>query len=286
MKPIFESLNISGPTSSFRYFAAEYNRLEPHWHYHPEMELVYIERGSGMRFIGDHISNFYDGDLILLGENIPHQWISHGVENPPGIVKGIHFSKKIFEELPEFSTLHNLFREANYGLRYLSPQMPVIQKLRVMGKLPPLKRLIAFWEILDILSNDTRREILSGIAFIQDSSFRKNQMRLKKINDFILEHIDRKITLNLIATHIHLTKTSFSRWFQQATGKGFTAYLAEIRIGKVCCDLLQSDQSISEIAWNNGFQNISHFNRVFKSIKGKSPCKYRTAYNRRSGNPL
>jgi hypothetical protein len=139
MIPEYESLNLSEKGRSFHFFRKEVVRFEPYWHFHPELELTYIEKGFGLRFIGDHIENFSDHDLVLTGSNLPHHWVS-SPESKTGIAFVLQFPKELFSRFPELNEIQHLLSISQQGLKFLSPSKQVFALIRSMNHSDPLKQ--------------------------------------------------------------------------------------------------------------------------------------------------
>src|SRR3954471_4365482 len=254
------------------------------FHYHPEIELVYIKESYGKRVVGDKIEPFYPGDLVLIGSNLPHVWLSdenfhQGTET--GRAKSIvmYFNKEIFSEgfysLREVEKINALFRNAQRGLRILhDTREKVIDILEVLVHKTGFERVLGLMEILHILSssNDTEfinSETYSGVVYNRDTD------RLAEVFKFINTSFGTDITLNDVAKKANLTPQSFCRLFKKRMNKHFMEYLNEVRISHACRYLMDTDCSISEIAYMSGFKTVSNFNKVFKEITSYCPTSYR-----------
>jgi len=254
------------------------------FHYHPEIELVYIRESYGKRVIGDKIEPFYAGDLVLVGSNLPHVWLSdesyhQGTEI--GRAKSIvmYFNKEIFGEgfynLREVEKINTLFRNAQRGLKITNDTRDkVIDILEVLVHKTGFERVLGLMEILHILSssNDTEfinSETYSGVVYNRDTD------RLAEVFKFINTSFGTDITLNDVAKKANLTPQSFCRLFKKRMNKHFMEYLNEVRISHACRYLMDTDCSISEIAYMSGFKTVSNFNKVFKENTGYCPTSYR-----------
>ena len=167
-----------------------------------------------------------------------------------------------------------LFDGALHGLQFKNPPIPIIKKIKGINQQPPFKQLLLFLELLHMLSKHTEVEKLSSITFANKNQ-QNNQDKITQVTKFLLENLHRTITLEEISNYCNLSPPSFCRWFKIAVGNSFVTYLNTARIERACQQLLQTKQRISEIAYNNGFESVGHFNRVFKKIKGNTPSGYR-----------
>lgn len=257
-----------------------YNR----WHYHPELEMVYMLSGTGTRFIGHHIAPFMPGDLVLVGSNMPHLWQSDAVYFKPkqallseSIV--IHFLPETwgntFWQLPENQVIKNLLDKSCQSLRVPQPLAA-----RIGGLMADLlqkehsRRLIGFLEILEILATADHLQPLTERPF-DFSSNPREMTRMNEIYQFVLLRFREKITLDQVAALVHLSPLAFCRYFKSRANKTFSRFLMEVRIDNACKLLTQGQEPISVVAVQSGFINVSNFNRQFRAIVGVSPLKYR-----------
>ena len=280
MRPQLETIQIPAELSSINFFRRKTPAFESFWHYHPEIELTFIAEGYGMRIIGDHVASFGANDLVLIGENMPHNYISSDLqEGQQSVAYVFQCSKAMLAPFPECAHILRLFEAAKFGLKFENPSQEIIRKIETFDKLAPLEQLISFIEILDSIAAHSNRQSLSTINFFQNHTTPKYQNRISKVTNFIFEKMGRSIPLDEIAQFAAMTPNGFCRWFKQATGYTFVAYLNVVRIEKACQYLLQTDWLIAEIAYKTGFETITHFNRTFKRIKGESPRSYRHKTN-------
>ncbi len=261
--------------------------VEPHflslWHYHPELELVYIVRGTGNYFVGDAIESFAPGTLVLLGSDLPHKWINDQEYFQPeaGLEAesmAIHFFSSFLHadlhHIPEFRSLGQLFERAKVGIHFQeSVSFAVAEQIAQLGQMDGFRRLIAFLEILKELTETEDYRYLSSAGYLK--MFRQTNDRQGRIHEFIMNNFQRDITLEQVAAVAHMNKAAFCRYFKRTTKKSFSRYLNEIRIG-YACKMLQEKEGmpISEVAFESGYNNVSNFNRQFKLVTGFSPSAY------------
>ena len=254
------------------------------WHYHPEMELHYLIRGEGVRFIGDNISNFSDGEILFLGENLPHKWhcresasndiSQYGVE---AIV--LHFSSNFMGNdmllLPETRLLPLLFEKARNGMVVVNETRDkLIPLIEAASKAENLDRLIALLSILKILSETKDyHQITREQSFYKSDKYETE--RLNEVYNYTLKNFSQPIALEKIAAISNLTTTSFCRYFKLMTKKTYYDFLTEIRISHACTFLIEDKMSIEQIADRCGFYNISNFYRQFKKVIGVTPLNYK-----------
>jgi len=257
------------------------------WHYHPELELVYIIEASGRQFIGDSIHHFKNNDLILLGSNLPHLWRCDEkflVKNSKLKVEAIivHFLPECFGSdffrLPENQAIRDLFQKAQMGIRVKDQSGAAVSELmRQLVHAKNSERIILLLQILHIIAYSTQTKTIcsEGLTF-QYSPMEAE--RLNTIYQYILNNFTREITLEQIARIAHLTPNGFCRYFKSRIKKTFSRFLVEVRIGHACKLLAESDKPVADICFECGFNNFSNFNRHFKIIAGKTPLNHRKYY--------
>jgi AraC-like DNA-binding protein len=257
------------------------------WHYHPELELVYIIEASGRQFIGDSIHHFKNSDLILVGSNLPHLW--HCDEK--FLEKGsklkveaiiVHFLPECFGpeffKLPENKSLLHLFQKAKMGVRIKNQSRDIICGL--MRRLVTAKnseRIILLLQILETIAQSRQTKTICSEELTFQYS-KTEAERLNSIYQYILNNFSRQLTLKQIAKVAHLTPHGFCRYFKSRIKKTFSKFLLEVRIGHACKLLAESEKSVAAICYESGFNNFSNFNRHFKIIAGRTPLNHRKYY--------
>ncbi|MBK8515300.1 MAG: helix-turn-helix domain-containing protein [Saprospiraceae bacterium] len=250
----------------------------PYWHFHPELEIVYIKHGSGKRHIGNHISYYSGGDLILLGPNLPHYGFTDRLtgSNSEIIVQMREdFLGKDFFHLPEMQSIMQLFERSKSGLSFSgNTKDEVGARINSLFYMDQVEKLTEFLKILQILSISKEYTTLNavGITLVVQG---QDTDRIDHIYKYVRQHFTEMIQLDDIAKEVSMTVPSFCRYFKKVTGKTFTAFVNEFRIVHACKLLSEERHSIAEVCFESGFNNFSHFNRLFKSITGKSPNVYR-----------
>ena len=276
MKPSLEILELSKTQKSFNFFKEDVDSFVPFWHYHPELELTLITKGQGTRFVGNSILPFYDYDLVLVGENVPHHWIS--LKNEDGKQQQafvFQFPKDIFMSLNECNSLKSLFKESECGIQFTKPSSKIVQTITNFGTLDKMQQIVTLLSILSMLHADDNRKLLSSIPYSNASWSNSNQTKINETISYILGHLEKKLTVNELAERTAMVPQSFCRWFKKASGNSFITFLNTARVEMACQLLLTTEMSIQQIAFDCGFESLSHFNRTFKTTKGRSPRNFR-----------
>lgn len=258
------------------------------WHYHPELELHYVLKGEGVRFIGDNIANFSAGEMVLLGENLPHTWRGNTSYLEKGLGSNVeaivlHFLPtcfgKDFLALPETQPVRKLFERAKRGILVSGvTKLKVARLLNETLNSSGLDRLVLLLSILRLLSasSDDTETITS--TYVVSHSNDLEMARLDKVYSYTLYHFKREISLGEIASVASMSKTSFCRYFKLMTNKTFSEFLTEIRISHACRALIENRLPTEVICFESGFNNISNFYRHFKKVTGLTPLEYKTRY--------
>lgn len=262
--------------------------FEVPWHYHPEVEIIYIEKSNGLRFVGDHSEPFAEGDIAIIGPNLPHVWKNNSSEGSlPEMVSRalvVHFQEQIFKGnlalLPDMERISQLLFDSQCGIKFFGASR--LRLAAMIKKLMPqtgMQKLISLLEILDYMSTTDEKQLLatSGYSKIRTSA---DFDRFDKAHRYMIENFQRSITLNEVADLVGMTPSSFCRYFKKRTTKSFLTFLNEIRIGHACKLLLENKMNISGVCYECGFHNVSNFNQIFKNIKGMTPSLYLKQFRR------
>lgn len=271
------------PTHSFSVREDRDPYINNRWHYHPEVELIYFHEGGGTQFVGDHIARFDAGDIILVGSNLPHYWRHDDPyfnEDSGRKVHStvVHFSENFwgepFLQLPETKPIRHLLEKARRGIRVHAREhrnIPsMVDKIR---DAEGVGRIIALIECLSAFASISDLPLLSSIGFRHDFSEVESD-RINAIYDYTFRHFSQKIYLDQVAAVAGLVPNSFCRYFKSRTGKTYTQFLTEIRVGHACKLLIDNRISIKQLCFESGFSNFTCFHKNFKMITGKSPQHY------------
>ena len=253
------------------------------WHYHEELELVYVIKSQGTRFIGDSIERFQEGELVLIGSNLAHLFQNDDVyfeENSTLRAEAcvIHFHPDFLNtqlaNIPEFREISQLIERAKLGLKFsATTSQQVGQLMQEMNALTGLDRMLALLKVLGLLSKAPDTETIASPGFINHFA-QARDAKLDKVYDYVMNHFQEPIVVDDIADLVSMNKSSFCRYFKKITQKTFTEFLNDIRIGFACKLLTEKRMGILEISYHCGYNNISHFNRQFRKKMGMSPSGY------------
>ncbi len=295
MKPQFHKLPLKNDTS-FLFNQWECKYFDKPWHFHEEYELVLIEKSRGTKFIGNDVSFFEEGDLFLIGSNIPHLFRNNEEyytrENELEAKSTfIHFSEKFsgidFFNLPEMKSVRQLLYRSSQVLELHGKIKCIIRdRLLQMGNESPLQRLQSILDILINLSESVEAKPILSVKFTTNHTTNtKDTERIHKVFEFIMNNFTKEIYLPEVASMLNMSDASFSRYFKHHTRKTFSDYVTEIRINNACRLLMQGDENISQICYLSGFENLSNFYRHFKKIMGVIPKDYRKRFLKIANKP-
>lgn len=283
----------SRENSSFTVTDNEHPNFLKIWHYHPELELVHVKKSNGKRFVGDSIDKFEEGEVILIGENLPHMWLNEDeyfAEDSTLIARAIsiHFKQDFlgseFLNAPEMRVISELIDRAKFGIRFLDLDVKHKNTLDLLLQLKGFERTIKFIELLNVLAGHKNYKLLSSEGFV--SSFGKTEhKKMDKIHEFIFKNFNTPIQSKDVAKVANMNTSSFSRFFKRTHRKTFTRYLNEIRVGYGCKLLLEEKSNITAVCYESGFNNVSNFNRQFKEIIGMSPSEYIKYHKKAHSHP-
>ncbi len=276
-------IHLENLTSDDKSFSLMFNpRLSDlfYWHFHPEYELVYIEAAAGPRHIGDHISTYYEEDLVLIGSNIPHLNFDYGVKTKYRKAV-VHFNKKFVEthffEMPELDSIKQLFQKAKYGLAFNGDiKKRIGEKLFQFDQLNSFQQYIELLEILQVMADSSNVELLHEEPFRNKFNVRE-QDRLRDIYAFVDNNYRQKIQLSEIAKISNMSKEAFCRYFKKVSSYTFVEFLNRYRISQAK-RLLMSGKSVSDACYQTGFESLSYFNRTFKKIGNENPRDFRKRF--------
>jgi AraC-like DNA-binding protein len=252
------------------------------WHFHPEIELTYIEHGTGRRHVGDSVAPFGPGDLVLIGANLPHVWRN----DAPARVWGdyahsvvVQFTEESFGtgflRCPELQIVRKLLARARRGIEF-DPRTsaaagPVLMEMKNLTGLPRLIRLL---EVFQLLASAGNTKLLSSAGFTPQLDQFAGE-RVNSAHQYVFRNFAGRIDHEEMARNAGMSSSAFSRYFRRMTGRTVSEFVNEVRIGHARRMLIETDRTIAEVAFASGFESLSNFNRRFRGITGTSPREFR-----------
>ena len=280
MEPDLELVHVPDD-QSFKIWSHGYPFRTVRWHFHPEYELHLVTATTGNRYVGDHVGPFCTGDLVLVGPNLPHNWISDVPEGERVAERCLvlqftsGFIAACMAAFPELRFVQPLLVEAFRGIRFDATVAERIDPLlRDLREASGARGVALCIDSLDLIGHAEQRAPLASIGFRPNPS-----AYLSTTMNLVLEHIGRNFTHDLSETNLaklsRQSVSTFSRAFRRHTGMTFVQYVNSLRIELACQHLSQADLTVTEICYAVGFNNVSNFNRQFLAAKGMPPSKFR-----------
>ena len=286
-----ENLNLD-TGSPIKIKWCDYDYFKFPLHFHDEYEIVYIIKSTGNRFVGNSIEPYSEGDLVLLGNSLPHMYRSDPeyYENNLNLRVNaitIQFSKFFFShgisQYPELNEIKKLLIRAKQGVYFHKQSNKEIRNRIVKAlDLKGLSLLLECIHILSLMSNSKHYTLLNQEDLESTSEYIEADTRLIKVLSFIKREYNRQLTLEKISSVAKMNKSAFCRFFYAKTGKTCTQYINSLRISYACKLLQEKRLSVTEICYECGFNNISNFNRQFKQITKHSPTEYIKEFSKSS----
>ncbi len=252
------------------------------FHYHPEIEITYIEKGRGTRVIGGHLGRFEPGDLVLIGANVPHVYRRDADFLGSAISEVMHIHPILLSALAE--SIPDLRRLVGVGCGVSFDRKTATQAERILRRAretqAELERWQWFFELAHILTTSCDHLTLGGATDYRPVRAARSH-RMDRVCQFVVEHFAEDLRQRDLATRAHMSPEHFSREFLRATRRTFTEFLRDLRMGHARRLLLETDRTIVDLALECGFTNLSNFNRQFLRKEGCTPREFR-----RRGNAL
>ena len=287
LHPSFQKI-VTGENQSVSKKHVIYKQFKAPYHYHPECELIHIRQGHGRRWIGGSITHFGPGDLVFISPNVPHIW-RVAPECPQAEASYIQFLPGFvgpdFFNTPEMQSVQELMATARGGMVFSDPvRTEIAIRVDKALELNSSECLLSLLDMLYRLSQDRGRRPL-GIAMIPTCLNQRQEERISKVFEYINHHLNEPISQAEIAQRVNLTPPSFCRLFKNTTGKCFMEVVNELRISQVCRLLEETSRSVSEIAYECGYETLSYFNSTFRKIMNTTPSRYRRDLENVRGEP-
>jgi AraC-like DNA-binding protein len=280
MKAALETISTK-PTDSFLVKIVDVKsrlNLKGSLHFHPEFELIWTIKSRGRRFIGNHIGNYEAGELLFIGKNIPHCWITPEPSRQLVVQMKEDFLGKAFLEVPECYSLRKLFDESQKGILFLGKTRQKAQrKMKKLLSKKSLPRLLLLLDLLNDLAGSHEFEYLfaeGNLPTADDKDFG----RIQALFDFVYQNFQDELHLEEAARQLNLTKSAFCRFVKRKTKKTFSQIVNEVRLRKAAELLVESDQTVIQVCYASGFNDPSHFFKQFSGLMGLTPRQFRETY--------
>lgn len=283
MKALFEKIPLY-PGESFACREYHASHFEIPWHFHAECELALFVRGRGMRYIGDSIEHFEDGDLVLIGSNLPHFWWKDASDHYPSHAVVVQFDAgfgghRLFD-LPEGGSVRRMLQKARRGMLLTGGlRDEVAEGMCRMRSLRDWEKLCLLLELLGLIARARPSRLLASPGFSPELD-EQDAHRLDAVCRYVSTSFAERISQPRAASLAGYSTAAFSRFFHKRMGRTFEAHVAEVRVGYACRRLIEDDATIAEIAYASGFGTLSNFNRRFLALKGVTPREYRRQHLR------
>jgi len=251
-------------------------------HFHPEVEILLVLRGTGTRIVGDSVERFAPGDLVMIGPDISHEWSSDKESTELSEAIYILFNTEImgkeFWNLPETKIILKIIQQSRRGIKLKGKTRDEVASLmNSIDNSYGFKRITLLMMILEMIALSEEYQYLASPVFHNTINERDSE-RLNKVYKYVIDNLQGTINLDTAASIINLSRPAFCRYFKKRANKSFIRFLNEIRIGQACRLLVNENSSVAEICYGCGFNNISYFIRQFKKITGFTPLNYRRKF--------
>jgi len=282
MKAILESLLVP-EEATWTYFHRRLNDAIPFiWHYHREIELTLTVNSIGQRYVGDSIEAYGDADLVLVGPDVPHTWMSQSkiVAPQPHVAHVFWIDPdwlgRLVDTVAEMQPIRTMLQSSSRGIAFSPGAVAAVRPLiENMGNLPALRRVVSLLEILAILASDRDCQM---ICTHNESMGAASCARIQSTLDHIHQNYQQDISMNDLANLAALSVSGLHRLFKRHTRQTVGEYIAHLRIGKACSLLISTTRPVSWISVESGYTNLSHFNRQFLAIKQTTPREFRRRF--------
>lgn len=286
MKPLYQDLPFP-IDSHIHYYIEDLPHFIVPWHYHPAIEIMYITRGIGTRFVGDCIEQYEEGDVCMIGPNLPHEWRNDDAyfDKESGLRATcicLFFKREIFDpnfiRLPEMNNIRDLIERSRRGLKFTGKsKLEITRFIRSSVNDVGVRKVTNLLTLLELMATSTEYELLASVGFT-NSVNSEDFERFNKVYKFLVKNFATSIRLEEVSTLVGLTPTAFCRYFKGRTKKTFVEYLNEMRIGYSKKLLLENKMKISTISGEVGFPNLSNFISQFKKVTGMSPSQFQKQF--------
>jgi AraC-like DNA-binding protein len=278
------SYEVLQPASGHSFLVRKFGKtaFDAPYHFHEEYELTYILHGRGKRYVGSHMEDFAAGDLVLLGSNVPHCWKLEAAEQEHEEASAIviqfsaNFLGDDFFNKDELQGIKKLLQKSGSGISFNSGTRNIVNRgmKQLTEEKGNFKMLITLLEMLQRLAFSNEYTLLDQQRSMAEQS-RAEQERINPVFAYLVENFRRQVSLDVASGIAHMTPNAFCKYFKKITRKTFMETVIEYRLNYATQQLVQTDKPISEISFDSGFGDVSHFYKMFKHKMHQSPLNYR-----------
>ncbi len=258
-------------------------------HKHVEFEIMLFTKGNGKQFVGEGVSDFQVGDVALIGSNLPHLHLcstklstnTTGNALEPCAGEAIQFRPELFpiymQDVPDYQHIYDLLKKSQFGLRFYDKDIyeDMLKLLDDLDNAEHTARIVCLLTMLERLYNCHRTELLSDTAYNSSNLIPEVNEPVNKVYAYLYNHFKDDISLNAIATFVKQNPSALCRYFKQRTDKSIFQCLAEIRIEHACKLLAYSKMTVSQVAYESGYNSLTNFITQFERITKQKPSEYR-----------
>jgi AraC-like DNA-binding protein len=283
------SYEVLQPVSGHSFLLRKFGKtaFDAPYHFHEEYELTYILHGCGKRYVGSHMEDFASGDLVLLGASLPHCWKLEADESDHKEASAIviqfsaNFLGDDFFNKVELQGIKKLLQKSSSGISFNAETRSIVNRSmkHLSEEKGNFKMLLSLLEILQRLAASTEYTLLDQQRSIAEQS-RAEQERINPIFAYLVENFRGQVSLDEASNIAHMTPNAFCKYFKKITRKTFMETVIEYRLNYATQQLVQTDKPISEISFDSGFGDVSHFYKMFKHKMHQSPLNYRKNFMR------
>ncbi|UXX77872.1 AraC family transcriptional regulator [Reichenbachiella carrageenanivorans] len=277
MKAVLEQVAIT-EQQSIRAFRYSKKGFDAPWHFHPEYELTWVVKSTGIRYVGNNISDFSEGDLVMLGSNLPHCWKNGEEHTGESESVVIQWRRDLIGDLPVFKHIHELMDRCQRGLCiHLADREDIVSRIQKVLVVDGLHQYLQFVELLDYMASHARYDYIAGASYSYDGTSATTS-RLETVQSYVKDHYKDKIKLSEVAEKLSMSEQAFSRFFSKTMSKPFFVFLNEYRVNISSRLILETDLQMAEIAYQCGYESLPFFYKQFKKFKGYTPLEFRKMY--------
>lgn len=283
------SYEVLQPTSGHSFLVRKFSKLafDAPYHFHEEFELTYILHGKGKRYVGSHMEDFTSGDLVLLGSNLPHCWKLEANNGDKADASAIviqfntNFLGGDFFKKDELQSINKLFQKSASGISFNSGTRNSANRsmTHLWEEKSNFKMLIGLLEILQLLATSNEYVLLDQQRSVARQT-RAEQERINPVLAYLVENFTGKVSLDVASGIANMTPNAFCKYFKKITRKTFMETVIDYRLNYATQQLVQTDKPISEISFDSGFGDVSHFYKMFRHKTQQSPLNYRKNFMR------